>query len=292
MVKTQLQNLLACPNCAKTLDIRPDKAFCSRCQKRFPVKNGVYYFEEIRGDILPSHDTRITDSRKWTPWRKKNYFYFQRELPASLKGKYVLDVGAGKGHFKALFETANYVAIDFYDYENVNVIADVTKRFPFKDGVFDYLILSNVIEHIFRPANLFTECHRVLKKTGIVIITVPFFIKIHQEPHDFFRYTPYALEGLLAEAGFSNIAVEGLGDIFDIHQSNREEMLGIAHQNLTRNVKKRYWRIIPRLYLRLVGKLTSFFFQTIKNNPLFRKYQEGKAEKTDHVPGYGIRANK
>lgn len=52
---------------------------------------------------------------------------------------------------------------------------DVSKRFPFPDGMFDYVYSSHMMEHLHREDALFClrEVHRVLKQGGVVRIVVP-----------------------------------------------------------------------------------------------------------------------
>jgi SAM-dependent methyltransferase len=47
------------------------------------------------------------------------------------------------------------------------------------------------------------ECKRILRPNGFLILSGPFFWPLHEEPHDFFRFTKYGFEQLLSDAGFS-----------------------------------------------------------------------------------------
>jgi hypothetical protein len=48
----------------------------------------------------------------------------------------------------------------------------------------------------------------VLSSGGRLCLTVPFVWPLHEEPYDFFRYTPFALRDLLEAQGFGDITVE------------------------------------------------------------------------------------
>ena len=41
----------------------------------------------------------------------------------------------------------------------------------------------------------------MLKPGGHIVLTVPFAWELHEEPYDFFRFTPHALKELFARAG-------------------------------------------------------------------------------------------
>lgn len=44
---------------------------------------------------------------------------------------------------------------------------------PFEDNTFDYVYASHVIEHLQDPINFFSECIRVLKPNGKILIMAP-----------------------------------------------------------------------------------------------------------------------
>lgn len=47
------------------------------------------------------------------------------------------------------------------------------EELPFEDGVFDLIILAEVVEHLARPNHCLSEIHRVLKPGATLIITTP-----------------------------------------------------------------------------------------------------------------------
>jgi hypothetical protein len=54
----------------------------------------------------------------------------------------------------------------------------------------------------------------VLRPGGSLVITVPFMARLHEEPHDYFRYTRHGLRLLLLEAGFEVDDVVETGSLF------------------------------------------------------------------------------
>ena len=91
---------------------------------------------------------------------------------------------------------------------------------PFSDGSFDVVLALNVLEHVFNHAGLVAEIYRVLACGGRTYIYVPFLIRIHPSPEDFFRYTERALRVILERGGFADIrvhAITGLAaSLFDL----------------------------------------------------------------------------
>lgn len=59
-----------------------------------------------------------------------------------------------------------------------------------------------MLEHLERPGDALNEAHRLLRPGGHLILTAPFFWPLHEEPRDFYRYSPYGLRFLLEEADF------------------------------------------------------------------------------------------
>jgi SAM-dependent methyltransferase len=85
---------------------------------------------------------------------------------------------------------------------------------PLGDGSFDAVVSTVVLEHVLDPAAALVELHRVLAPGGRLWLTTPFVWELHEEPHDYFRYTAHALRELVAGAGFAEVAVEPFGGYF------------------------------------------------------------------------------
>jgi ubiquinone/menaquinone biosynthesis C-methylase UbiE len=46
---------------------------------------------------------------------------------------------------------------------------------PYEDNQFDLVIMEDVLEHVFDPEKVMSECYRVLKKQGTIIVKFPSF---------------------------------------------------------------------------------------------------------------------
>ena len=106
---------------------------------------------------------------------------------------------------------------------------DVTKRFPYADGMFDYVYSSHLLEHLHPHQAIFclSEIHRVLKERGLVRIAVPDLDRIvadydTQHPEEFlerifeakqkrdknkhhWHYNEVSLAQALSEVGFREV---------------------------------------------------------------------------------------
>ncbi len=88
---------------------------------------------------------------------------------------------------------------------------DIEKGIPVEDNSQDFLILMNVIEHIYDYNKTVRECYRVLKPGGKLIGVVPFLYQYHGAPDDHFRFTGSALKRIFEDANFSSATVKSLG---------------------------------------------------------------------------------
>lgn len=94
----------------------------------------------------------------------------------------ILDTAAGNGWLASLYASGHeVVAIDIADANLRRIEAlgmraikhDLEQPLPFDDAVFDTVVCSEILEHLFRPDLLLREVMRVLKPGGRVIVTVP-----------------------------------------------------------------------------------------------------------------------
>ncbi len=144
--------------------------------------------------------------------------YFQR-LPT---GTTVLDYGAGDRPYEEMLRTrfdcyvaADYPATNRFHNARPDVFFD-SGSLGFKDGSFDCVLLTEVLEHIYDPRAALTELSRTVKSGGHVLGTVPFAVGEHEAPHDYNRYTSFALERMFLEAGFEILELEPVGDMIGV----------------------------------------------------------------------------
>jgi SAM-dependent methyltransferase len=134
-------------------------------------------------------------------------------------GKRILDVGAGELQYKKYFKHLNYVSQDLgvgdanWDYSKIDIISDIY-NIPVEEKSFDYILCTQVIEHLKYPHQAFKEFSRILKSGGLLFVTCPLSWKEHQQPYDYFRYTQYALKMLAEENNFKVLELNKVGGKF------------------------------------------------------------------------------
>lgn len=65
--------------------------------------------------------------------------------------------------------------------KNVTPIFGNAERIPFRDGTFDMIIMTEVLEHVSDDASAAKELARVLQKGGVLFLTVPHLERIPLE---------------------------------------------------------------------------------------------------------------
>ena len=177
-----------------------------------------YIFEEVYKP--ESQDERPMDlnysKRSFPNWRRLNLDISNKWITTKPIDSVFLDLGAGPLTHKKLFTGRKVIYADGASFEGVHVVTNFEKPLPFTSNAFSYIHCSNVLEHMKDPQHVLNEIYRCLNKSGEALIIVPFFIKEHQCPLDFFRYTRYGLSLLASNAGFENINIENVGSLDNI----------------------------------------------------------------------------
>ncbi|MBU3740883.1 MAG: class I SAM-dependent methyltransferase [Candidatus Kapabacteria bacterium] len=153
----------------------------------------------------------------------------------------MLDVGCGDSPYRFLLDPSySYHGIDIADaekfgYDNNEITSFDGANIPFEADLFDAILCTEVLEHVYDYQALVNEMYRVLAPGGIALITVPWSARYHYLPHDYFRYTPSSLRNVFS--AFSSIDIKPRGTVISV----------IANKTLVLVVgllRQRLWRAI------------------------------------------------
>jgi SAM-dependent methyltransferase len=139
----------------------------------------------------------------------------------------LLDVGCGNKQFAYIFRpyVSEYLGIEHQATFSATAAGSSSSRpdclyagdrLPFADGSFDTVLSIQVLEHTPQPFQLVAEMARVLKKGGTLILAAPFSFRLHEEPHDYFRYTPHGLRVMCNAVGLDVDHVEQVGSLWSL----------------------------------------------------------------------------
>jgi SAM-dependent methyltransferase len=192
----------------------------------------------------------------------------------------MLDVGCGEKPYEHFFRpyVTEYVGVEHQGvFEGTNASArgsaDVLYdggTLPFPDESFDTVMSIQVLEHTPTPQRLVDEMGRVLAEGGTLILTAPFCFRLHEEPHDYFRYSPHGLRILVEHAGLEMLEVRPQGGLFTVlaHKLNvflafrigrlerAAQATGKLGHETTSATRPRYWAlpaVLPAIVLMSAG---------------------------------------
>ena len=173
-------------------------------------------FELHRGRLRGSRDARELGigSRLMSDLVAAQY---QAHLAANARGR-LLDLGCGKvplfGSYAPFVDEVT--CVDWAPGEHIDLSCDLSQPLPFDSASFDTIVLSDVLEHVPEPELLWREMTRVLAPQGRVIMNVPFYYSVHAHPHDYYRYTNFALERFVTINGLELLQLTAFGGLLEI----------------------------------------------------------------------------
>ena len=194
--------LLVCPVCHTTLPLdvirRDGQGACSACERRFAYARGIY-------QLIPFPIPHRGIRRRWDTWLKlqENGLLSYTEDPknnlsvggrqdvaafakfARVSGR-VLDIGCGPQSIPAYWtspQDGELVGIDPLlgrEEHSFPFVQGIGEYLPFRDEVFDQVLIASSLDHALRPRQVLQEARRVLKPTGHLVL---WFFNVHAGRH-------------------------------------------------------------------------------------------------------------
>jgi len=127
----------------------------------------------------------------------------------------VIDLGGKREKKRGLFQAPEgqarawwYINLDVST--SPNIFADVS-QVPLERQSADYIICTEVLEHLPNPRACVDEIYRLLHDNGVALVSVPFLYPVHADPFDFQRFTKDGLRGVFSE--FSSVEIREMGGL-------------------------------------------------------------------------------
>lgn len=142
--------------------------------------------------------------------------HYAEQLPRHARGR-LLDLGCGQVPLYAVYRplVSEVTCVDWghspHAALHLDHEADLGQPLPLADAAFDTIVLSDVLEHVPRPELLWSEMARLLAPGGRALVNVPFLYGIHEAPHDYARYTEFALRRFAQQAGLQVLSLDAVG---------------------------------------------------------------------------------
>lgn len=151
-----------------------------------------------------------------------------RAIPAAIEAHAprsgtALDIGCGRQPFRSLIESfgLRYVGLDTQQtLDNlVDVVAPIDQPLPgalTSRGPFSFVLCTEVLEHVADWDAAFANMSALLARQGRIVITCPHVYRLHEEPYDFWRPTPHAIEFFAHRHGLRIVQLDRLGSGWDV----------------------------------------------------------------------------
>jgi len=115
----------------------------------------------------------------------------------------VFDYGCGGAPYAPLFSHCrSYVPADLEPGPKVKRVLRNDGTTTESDASYDFVVSTQVLEHVKNPPAYLRECHRILRPGGEMVLTTHGMATEHGCPNDFYRWTPRGLEELFKSGGF------------------------------------------------------------------------------------------
>jgi SAM-dependent methyltransferase len=140
--------------------------------------------------------------------------WMRRIAPRYARGVLV-DYGCGNKPYRLFFApgVTSHLGVDVVQNKDgtVDHVVPPGGRLPLTDASADTVLSTQVLEHVPEPERYLAEAARILKPGGHLILTCPGAYMLHEEPHDYFRYTEYGLKFLLQKFHMEVIRIDPAG---------------------------------------------------------------------------------
>ncbi|MBI5710201.1 MAG: methyltransferase domain-containing protein [Candidatus Eisenbacteria bacterium] len=165
-----------------------------------------------------------TPTGRWSVW-KFNWLANHKIIRALEKARLhargvLLDVGCGSRPFARLFEgrVERYLGTDlaasrFLAGTQPDAYARA-EQLPFRDGSVDTVLGLSMLTYLPEPLRMLEEARRVLRPGGVLLLEFTQMAPLHDEPHDYFRFTRYGAAWLLERAGFEPVEFLPIGGLW------------------------------------------------------------------------------
>jgi SAM-dependent methyltransferase len=149
------------------------------------------------------------------------YAHHIRRLPAELRalaadlavpaGGRVLDYGCADMPYRSFFAAdVEYVGADLAGNSDAAIVLSGDGTVPVADQSFDAVLSTQVLEHVGDPRLYLSECFRVLRPGGRLLLSTHGIFMYHPDPVDLWRWTCAGLRQEVEQAGFEIVRFEGI----------------------------------------------------------------------------------
>lgn len=206
-----------------------------------------------------------TPTGRWTVW--KFNWLANHKISAALERASVhargvlLDVGCGSKPFARHFDgrLERYIGVDLQPpplpWPGRPDAYARAEALPVRDESVDTVLGLQMLTYMPEPLRMLEEVRRVLRPGGVLLLEFTQMAPLHDEPHDYYRFTRYGADWLLARAGFEAIDFLPIGGLWA-----RVGLTLIAGLN---RLNRGPWRVVTELPVRALYVVLQVFFEVL-----------------------------
>jgi SAM-dependent methyltransferase len=170
---------ISCENCNQKFSLSDWKCRCEIISLIKPGGGLLQFYSDLYASIAEDDMTcHLQDSKSLEAKAIFDFSQIEKILreKASMK---VLEIGPGKGHLASkLMKVADYYCMDIVsdylsDLQGKKFLGNIENAPNSLYGVFDLIIVCDVLEHVLNEGNAMEELNRLLTKDGTLYLRVP-----------------------------------------------------------------------------------------------------------------------
>src|SRR6201987_3029322 len=190
-------------------------------------------------------------------WFRRHEVVYQR-LAQHCAGREVLEAGCGEGYGADLIAgvARRVIALDYDEaavahgrarYPRGEVLPGNLAELPLADASVDVVVNFQVIEHLWDQAQFVDECARVLRPSGLLMVSTPNRVTFSPgrdtpiNPFHTRELNADELTELLVDAGFSEVSLSGLFHGPRLREMDARHGVSITDAQIARAVADAPW---------------------------------------------------
>ncbi len=189
----------------------------------------------------------------------------------------------GLCNLRGYFPGREYLGCDIREGLGVDRIEDAC-ALSFADGSAGTVLLCELLEHLPDPQRAINEAKRILRPDGLLAISVPFALRLHGLPRDYWRFTAGGVSVLLS--GFPARTIFSVGPrlkpafVFGVAAKTDSPAFSAARARFEARVGEQFAQSRVRGYTSILKERGRDFF-----GGLLGRAEPGAAFLDDHSPG-------
>jgi SAM-dependent methyltransferase len=149
----------------------------------------------------------------------------------------VIDYGCADMKYRDLFGDVLYLGADLRGNPDAAIELKADGSLPLADASADVVFSSQVLEHVAHPDRYLTECARVLRPGGRLLLSTHGIMALHRDPVDYWRWTADGLRRVVTDA---DLEVERFEGVMGLAATGIQLFQDATHQRVPRPLLRTY----------------------------------------------------